>query len=472
MTEEQSQLLFSRYLHKLGSLLHFADDPTLRNFIILNPQWAVDAVYSVLNDNQVAKSAGYFSREQVETIWQDKYNFDERGKLLNLMQKENFEICYPLDHDKQWFIAPQLLNAARPEFDWNREENLRFRFQYKFMPEGIITRLIVRLNRILARDAENKQLIWRKGAVFAEKGCRALVQEEENRDGLKILDIHINGATDERKYLLRRIRTEIHELHRKWFRNIQAEEMIPCNCACCIDPKNKTPNFFEFSVLNRAYTRGKQTVECNREFIDVPVEGLLNGVFDDTDLRDQRAMKAHGLLDEDRQSMSARQTLDVNLNINTAEPAIAASKPGTEQTALPIKTTAPENNAAKTAWYQQHWLTSLFAAAIIGLLGIYLSASLKVALIAAVATGFFVQFFLNSKRRYFRVGFALITLYALTITSPWFSALIKASTYAEHGFANVVIKLGDAMNPWLMGVLGVAMLGTAAFLFWLDNKQK
>jgi hypothetical protein len=52
--DEASQLLLSSYLHRLGSLLHFVDDPTLRDFIILNPQWAVDAVYSVLNDNRIA----------------------------------------------------------------------------------------------------------------------------------------------------------------------------------------------------------------------------------------------------------------------------------------------------------------------------------------------------------------------------------------------------------------------------------
>ena len=148
--DEDSQLLFSRYLHRLGSLLHFTDDPSLFNFIILNPQWAVDAVYSVLNDNQIAKDDGYFSRAQVEVIWKGKYNYDERCKLLSLMQKENFEICYPLGHTKDWYIAPQLLNAEQPEFTWDDKHNLRFRFQYKFMPEGIITRLIVRLNEILA----------------------------------------------------------------------------------------------------------------------------------------------------------------------------------------------------------------------------------------------------------------------------------------------------------------------------------
>lgn len=275
---EASQLVFSRYLHKLGSLLHFTDDPSLHNFIILKPQWAVDAVYSVLNDNQVAKNDGYFNRAQLETIWKDKYNFDERCKLLSLMQKENFEICYPLS--LQDFIAPQLLNAERPTFIWDEQDNLRFRFQYKFMPEGIITRLMVRLHELLACGEQGKQLIWRKGAVFIKNGSRALVQEEENRESLKIIDIAINGKISERKYLLREIRDAIHAIHRKWFRNIQVEQMIPCICSYCTNPEHKDPRFFEEDVLNRALERGRETVECDKEFIDVSVKSLLEGVFE------------------------------------------------------------------------------------------------------------------------------------------------------------------------------------------------
>lgn len=281
--DETSQLVFSRYLHKLGSLLHFTDDASLHNFIILKPQWAVDAVYSVLNDNQVAKNDGYFNRDQLETIWKDKYNFDERCKLLSLMQKENFEICYPLS--PQDFIAPQLLNAERPLFIWDEQDNLRFRFQYKFMPEGIITRLIVRLNNKLARGIEGKQLIWRKGAVFTDSGCRALVQEEENRDGLKIIDIAINGKVSERKYLLRQISNEIQDIHSKWFRNIKVEQMIPCICSYCINPTHKDPKFFEYQVLNRALERSKDTVQCDKEFIDVSVKRLLEGVFERTEIK-------------------------------------------------------------------------------------------------------------------------------------------------------------------------------------------
>ncbi|MFZ1234262.1 MAG: leucine-rich repeat protein [Thiofilum sp.] len=322
--DEESQLVLSRYLHKLGSLLHFTDDPSLHNFIILNPQWAVDAVYSVLNNNEVARKDGYFSRAQVEAIWRDKYNHDERCKLLSLMQKENFEICYPLNYQKDLYIAPQLLNAEQMPFIWDNKDNLRFRFQYKFMPEGIITRLIVRLNTILACGIEGKQLIWRKGAVFTERDCRALVQEEENRDGLKIIDIAINGNVNERKYLLRRLRDEIQDIHHKWFRNIQAEQMIPCICTYCTDPQHKDAKFFEYQVLQRALNKGKATIECDKEFIDVSVKGLLEGVFEDEDLSPKREQVLGNIYNiqtgDDAQIIVGKKNRQTNKSHNKTRP--------------------------------------------------------------------------------------------------------------------------------------------------------
>jgi hypothetical protein len=217
--DEGNQKALSGYLHEMGSILHFMDDPTLSDFIILNPQWAVDAVYSVLNDNTISQANGYFIRSKLESIWKNKYNIIEQGKLLNLMTKENFEICYKVEGEDNIYIAPQLLNESRPLYEWNSIDSLKFSFQYKFMPEGIITRLIVRLNHLIAKST-NGDLVWRKGMVLERNDCHAQIHEEENRDGLKVIDITITGKISERKYLLRTIRDEVEMLHHKWFRNI------------------------------------------------------------------------------------------------------------------------------------------------------------------------------------------------------------------------------------------------------------
>lgn len=151
------------------------------------------------------------------------------------------------------------------------------------MPEGIITRLIVRLNALIAEE-QGIDLVWRKGVVLEQNDCRALIREEDNRDGLKVINIAVTGIVNERKFLLRKIREEIQEIHHKWFKNIQAEQMIPCNCNYCSDMTHTNPKYFQLSVLERASERGKSSIECNNDFLDVSVSGLLEGVFDDAEL--------------------------------------------------------------------------------------------------------------------------------------------------------------------------------------------
>lgn len=456
--DEESQLVLSRYLHKLGSLLHFTDDTNLHNFIILNPQWAVDAVYSVLNNNEVARNDGYFSRAQVEAIWKPKYSYDERCKLLGLMQKENFEICYPLDYQQDLYIAPQLLNAEQPKFTWDNKDNLRFRFQYKFMPEGIITRLIVRLNTILACGIEGKQLIWCKGAVFTERDCRALVQEEENREGLKIIDIAINGNVNERKYLLRRIRDEIQNIHHKWFRNIQSEQMIPCICSYCVNPTHTDINFFKEQVLNRALSKGKPTVECDKEFIDVSVKGLLEGVFEEQEAKQVLQRKTVGRLG-DRSQLSLGK--------------------GNQQEHSPkhINTTAElptlDSKTEKTKWYQEWWFKSLSVGLIAGSVGAYLLpfAFMSSFIAITAGVGLVMYVFMNPKRRYFRMGAILLSLAAVPFMSPLLSGALKSSFFNNNGFVSAVLELGKDIPATVAVPLGMAMLAAAAFLFWLDHQQ-
>lgn len=291
VTDYDSQKLLSYYLHRLGSLLHFADDTNLFDFIILNPQWAVDAVYSVLNDNSIAKNYGYFTYAKLESIWKEKYNATERNKILTLMKKDNFEICYQVECKENIYIAPQLLNEHRPKYDWNDKDSLKFRFQYQFMPEGIITRLIVRLNdkldKFIDESGNTCDVVWRKGMVLNHDGCRAqIIEEENNRDGLKTIDIAVTGNNNKRKYLLHLIRTEVESLHKKWFRNIAVEQMIPCICAYCTNAPAKDRHYFKFSVLQRAQEKYKKTVECEKEFLDVPVLALLEGIFEEAEIND------------------------------------------------------------------------------------------------------------------------------------------------------------------------------------------
>ena len=58
--DEKKALLLSRYLHDLGVFLHFQDDPLLARTVILQNEWATEAVFRVLDDEAVKKESGPF----------------------------------------------------------------------------------------------------------------------------------------------------------------------------------------------------------------------------------------------------------------------------------------------------------------------------------------------------------------------------------------------------------------------------
>ena len=275
LEHEADQRFLSSYLHRLGVMLHYQDDDYLDNFVILNPQWAVDAVYSVLRDKRVAKNHGRFTAQDLRDFMQG-YTADERSRLLSLMLKDKFEICYPTDRPGE-YIAPQLLPSQRPAFEWDSAKAMKFRYQYPFMPKGLISRLIVRLSDDIGGGGS---LVWKEGVVVERDGCQAMiVQSKTVKEGLEVLEIELRGPERERKFLLRYIMTEVERIHEKSFKHIAFEKMLPCTCEYC--QGSERPTFFEYSTLRQYEEEGWEVIDCrNGKLKKVSVRSLLDGVFE------------------------------------------------------------------------------------------------------------------------------------------------------------------------------------------------
>jgi internalin A len=103
----------SRYLHDLGVFLHFQDDSLLARTVILQNQWATEAVFRILDDETVKAKFGRFTSADCERLWRDSVYADMHPELLALMQ--HFELCYELrDSKPATWLAPQLLPPAKP----------------------------------------------------------------------------------------------------------------------------------------------------------------------------------------------------------------------------------------------------------------------------------------------------------------------------------------------------------------------
>ena len=287
----------SQMLHDLGIILHYQEDFDLDDFIILNPQWAVNAVYSVLRNEKVKKNQGRFDLELLREVWTDGgyiideltnervwadggYTREEQRNIKNLMFKDNFEVCFRAEeHGKEIYISPQLLPPNSPPFDWEPDPHaLRYVYQYPFMPKGLTGRLIVRLHEYI-QTKDGQKVVWEKGMYLGHEETQALVMEtKDEKTGGKIIKIEVVDLEPEnRRFFLRIIRRELDKIHQSSFKSLRFEEKVPCCCGPC--QASTDPHLHNLSDLKRRIDRGKTTIECNKSFEDVSVRSLLDGVY-------------------------------------------------------------------------------------------------------------------------------------------------------------------------------------------------
>jgi len=252
----------SRYFHILGVFLHFEDNPLLKNTLILKPEWATQAVYKIVDNIEVQKKYGVLEYTQLSEIW-ELYPHDKYEVLIELMKK--FELCFEIANSKV-YIIPELLNPVKPSFGWDEDNNLRFEYSYKFMPAGLITRLIVRIHDLIKND-----FYWKNGFILTFENTEALVIAE----GLdRKIRIWLNGS--KKRELLAIIRREIYAIH-KSLNNLFVEERIQCICSEC--NKSFSPYFHIFDDLYIARQKNRKSTECKKSFQNVNIEELLGSAI-------------------------------------------------------------------------------------------------------------------------------------------------------------------------------------------------
>lgn len=216
----EDKLQLSGYLHDLGICLHFQDDPVLKNVVVLKPKWGTDAVYRVLDDHAILNQRGRFGQKDLERIWSDETYALMRDELLRLMMK--FQLCYQLPNAEA-YIAPQLLSPTRPAYEWEGRGGLVLRYDYEFMPKGILTRFIVAVNHLIA----DQRLVWKSGVILEREGSRAEVIEDYPR---RKITVRVSGG--DLRVLLAIVDDQIERIHAS-FPRLKYDKFLPCNCEVC-----------------------------------------------------------------------------------------------------------------------------------------------------------------------------------------------------------------------------------------------
>lgn len=260
VSDEVSQRTLIGFLHDLGVVLNFQDDPRLEDTNILNPEWVTNGVYKILNCSAL-QSNGVLERQQLSQILPAReYPRDKHLFIMDMLRK--FELCFDFEGQKdERFLIPDLLAKEEPATgDWGGA--LAFQYHYNILPGSVVSRFILRTHPYIHQNT-----YWRNGVVLAREGNEALVKAD--REDRKIY-IRVRGPEKTRRALLGIIRSQFEAIH-KTIPGLEIVEKVPVPGHTEVEPVN-------YSYLRDLEDMGESTFIPPGLRQRIGVRQLLDGV--------------------------------------------------------------------------------------------------------------------------------------------------------------------------------------------------
>ncbi len=277
VTGTQARVL-TKWLHELGEILFFQDEPELNDTVILNSQWVTEAISRVLESDDVIRQVGIFTREHMNQLWREHPQW-LRDHFLRLM--EQFDLSYRILEDRDKSLVVERIPYDPPAYEqaWEahrettpcREIKMRFALDAT-MPAGIPTWFIARSHRFSLRTH------WRHGALLGDD------RENPNHLGLiqayphdRYLTLTVRGSAPQNFFALLRDGLEVTFAR---FPGLGIARRVPC----CGHDGQACPHEFDLNQLEKALTRTPPVneIQCPEAFENVPIAKLLFGIDRDT----------------------------------------------------------------------------------------------------------------------------------------------------------------------------------------------
>ena len=215
IADETSQTVLADFLHDLGIALHF-HDPILKETNVINPRWATEGVYAIINAPQLAANNGLLRAAALcEILDCQRYPRRKHDYLVELMKK--FELCYQVSDDDT-LLVPDLLSKDEPDFPFDEAAALRFRFEYDFLPRSVMPRFIVKMHRDILGD-----LRWRTGVVLRDSAFRATAVVRVDHEA-RAISMAVSGERKRDYFAV--LRKTLRDLHAT-FETLDVKEMAP-----------------------------------------------------------------------------------------------------------------------------------------------------------------------------------------------------------------------------------------------------
>ena len=170
-----------QFLHDLGSLMHFNNE-FLREKVVINPQFMVDLMASLVSVHNHFIVNGKLLHKDVEKIWK-KYDPALHNWILKITEKFDLTFAVP---EQEINLVPCLMSETPlVSLDWdlldeynpkNPKKETKIIYEFSYLPAGLFNRAQVRLFQI----TDNKT-IWKNGSLLKKNNHVALILRLENK---------------------------------------------------------------------------------------------------------------------------------------------------------------------------------------------------------------------------------------------------------------------------------------------------
>ncbi len=260
INNEKTCELLLEFLHDLGAAVHFKDF-ALDDMEVLDPAWAISAVYMIIAAPELAASRGVLTAASFfKILWQNDVGQracpqETHPYIISLLRQ--LELCCELDSDS--VLVPQLLPVSEPQFSFEQRGSLRFLLFYPdFLPPSVFPRLIVKAHKDI-----KAQTFWRTGVLLEDSrsGAQALIKEDAKA---RQISIWVRGERG-REYLhyLRYLLAEINS----GFTPLKVMERLPVPDARNVTADCATLLEYAKNGMDRYIPSGSATVYSVHELL-------------------------------------------------------------------------------------------------------------------------------------------------------------------------------------------------------------
>jgi len=173
-----------------GMIVHLDATETLRNLVIIKPQWLINRLSNLIRDDSLHKfdesefdgvqlgedlrklfTTGLASLDLLEYIWDG----EQVEFLLDLMERTLLLSQWKFD-DESGYLIPSLLKGIYTD----KVEGLRFTFDFSrgFLPYGVFQRLLCLLvGRISLEKSKNPEFHSRRPHIYKNYACLEYYQD-------------------------------------------------------------------------------------------------------------------------------------------------------------------------------------------------------------------------------------------------------------------------------------------------------